>query len=289
MFSQILVPVDGSDDGWVALAQAVALAREENSVIQGLYVGDVRLIEAPYWVAPADMAASVVDAATMDTAVKLSQQIAAEGQAALSQLTETCEEAGVVCQTHYAEGVVSQVILEYARQSDLVVMGRQGSSVPWIGPLLGSTFEAVVRHSPVPVLACQSEIRPMQRILVAYDGSDRAKQALAVAAHLAQEREDRSLVLLVVADDKRHEWETIHRQGERQLQQAGVSAKVIFYLGEAGQDILRVAREEACDLIVMGAYGHGRILEWVLGSTVEEVMRGAACPVLICHKKAPAK
>ena len=47
--------------------------------------------------------------------------------------------------------------------------------------------------------------------------------------------------------------------------------------------ILRLAEEVAADLIVMGAYGHTRIREWILGSTTSHIVRKTRVPVLLAR------
>lgn len=63
-----------------------------------------------------------------------------------------------------------------------------------------------------------------------------------------------------------------------------VNAKVIY--GPAVEEILRLARETNCDMIVMGTHGRTGVGRWLLGSVAEDVQRRATCPVLIV--KAPA-
>jgi nucleotide-binding universal stress UspA family protein len=51
--------------------------------------------------------------------------------------------------------------------------------------------------------------------------------------------------------------------------------------GRAHREILRIADEDQADLVVMGAHGHGVIDQMFVGSTVQHVVRRAACPVLV--------
>jgi nucleotide-binding universal stress UspA family protein len=53
-----------------------------------------------------------------------------------------------------------------------------------------------------------------------------------------------------------------------------------FAAGPAADEILRIAEENGCDLIVMGTHGRSGMERLVMGSTAEEVVRKAACPVL---------
>jgi len=147
MFERILVPLDGSEDGWIALEQAIKVAKaEEAGRIKGLFVLDTKLIE-------------------------FEKRLNELGEAVLARAAERCGRAGVAFAGELARGLVPRVILERAQEHDLIVMGRHGAGGKRAGPLLGSTFEAVVRRAPVPVLAPHFETSPMKRLLLAYDGS----------------------------------------------------------------------------------------------------------------------
>jgi len=282
MFKHILVPIDGSDDGWAALEQAIELAREEESTIQALFVADSRIIEAPYWTAaPPDEPLPAGDEAKAELALTIGETIADFGDKVLTEARRKCVEAGVPCDVRYEIGAVINVVLDAASHADLVVLGRHGQGAIYAGPHLGSVFEAVVRHSSCPVLATQAEMRPILKILVAYDGSDRSKDALTIGARLAQSQ-DRDLVVLVVNDGHPSQQKAFD-EAKEWLQAHNVAAKPLFVEGSPAETILRVAREEDASLIVLGAYGHSRFLEIFFGSTVDEVVHQAITPVLICH------
>lgn len=57
-----------------------------------------------------------------------------------------------------------------------------------------------------------------------------------------------------------------------------------FRVGRAYEEIVRAAREMACDLIVIAAHGHSRLSRWLIGSTAEKVVRLAPCPVLVVRE-----
>lgn len=285
MFTKILVPVDGSEDGWAALAQAIKLAKEENSTIHGLFVADVRVIEAPYYLESAvdiGVGMSAVNPKAMEAALETGKQLSKYGHTILQQLTNQCQQNSIACETDYVEGIISQTIIERAQDVDLIVMGRQGEGSRWAGPMFGSVFEAVVRHAPVPVMAAQAEVRPLKHILLAYDGSDISKQAMQVAISLMKGKTDRSLVFLTVEDGHRHR-DQQHKQGSIALREAGVHFHDLLLEGHTAETILTAARENNVDLIIMGAYGHTHFMEMLFGSTANEVVRGAICPLILCR------
>jgi nucleotide-binding universal stress UspA family protein len=282
MFKHILVPLDGSDHAWAALEQAIVIAEEEKGDITGLYVVDVRQTSPSYYPGLfADEIYPDVTPAMMEAVNQLDKHLHEQGEAALQQAAARCQEQSVACKTELADGIVSNVILERAQQFDLVVMGERGAGADWSGPMLGSTFEAVVRHAHKPVLVTKDKARALHRILVAYDGSDRAEDALGVATHLLSDRQ-REMILLTV-DDGHKKRETDYEQAVNRLAERGIEAPHLFVKGHPAQVIIETAEKEASDLIVMGAYGHSRFLKVLFGSTVDDVLHSAPCPVLICR------
>ena len=282
MFKHILVPLDGSDHAWAALEQAIVIAEEEKGDITGLYVVDVRQTSSSYY--PGSFADGIypdVTPAMMEAANQVDKQLHEQGKATLQQAEARCQEQGIVCKTELADGIVSNVILERAQRTDLVVMGERGAGADWSGPMLGSTFEAVVRHAPKPVLVTKDKARPLHRILVAYDGSDRAQDALDVVTHLISERQ-REMLLLTV-DDGHKARETDYEQAVNRLAERGIEAPHQFVKGHPAEKIIETAEKEESDLIVMGAYGHSRFLKTLFGSTVDDVLHSASCPILICR------
>jgi nucleotide-binding universal stress UspA family protein len=130
------------------------------------------------------------------------------------------------------------------------------------------------------VFVCSTEFHECNRPLLAYDGSQRAAAAMQSAAEfcvtLAQ-----PLTVLVVSKDE--------VAGRKSLEEAegylrSYQLQTTFELQQTGNAPERIAnfiRENKHDLLFIGAYGHSRIIEMVLGSTTEYVLRNAACPVFL--------
>ncbi len=282
MFKHLLVAVDGSEYGFAALQQAMDIAQETGGTIYALYVIDARVTKLPYIVAaiPTSLTPEV-GSAWAQWATQLTQGLHDLGETVLEQAKQQCAARHIPCETELTEGNVGQTILDRARSADVIVMGRRGAGARVGGPLLGSAFEAVVRHATVPVLGVPREVRPIHRILVAYDGSDRSRDALDAAAELALVG-NRTIILLTVDTDK-VACKTVLEEGTQLLAERGVTFRAILRSGHEAEVILQVAEEEHCDLIAMGAYGRRRFLEIFFGSTVEDVMRKTTLPILIAR------
>ena len=136
-----------------------------------------------------------------------------------------------------------------------------------------------------------------QIILHPTDFSESSTYALQIAADLARLHQAKILILHVVETlgpenvtygeaTSQLEPASYRRRLENDLRQsvpapAGVSVEYLLAGGDTAQEILRVAQEHNCDLIVMGTHSRTGLTRLLTGSTAEKVMRHASCSVLI--------
>src|SRR5690606_228732 len=121
--------------------------------------------------------------------------------------------------------------------------------------------EAVARQSSLPVLVTGTAEPGTKRVLVAYDGSAHSRQALRAAVGVAQEW-SMELSLLVVADATAGQ--RLLDEARNYLQSHGVTVQYELRQGEPAEMIVLQAQESKADVIVMGTYGHAKVLEWVI-------------------------
>jgi nucleotide-binding universal stress UspA family protein len=116
---------------------------------------------------------------------------------------------------------------------------------------------------------------------LAYDGSPKAEEALFVTTYLAQRRAV-SPVVVSVKENGRTTARTLE-QAREYLEAHGVEATFVHQAGAVADAIMNTANTHDCDFIVMGGYGRGPVLEVVLGSALDQVLRQSHRPTLICR------
>jgi nucleotide-binding universal stress UspA family protein len=252
MFADILVPVSGEERGWSAVAQAVEIACRENARLLGLHM-------------------------VRSGAERESEQV----RAVQAEFARLCEVHGVRGRLAVEVGRVARTICERAQWADLVVVGLAHPPAPAPVAKLSSGFRTLIRRCPTPVLAVPGRFSPLSRPLLAYDGSPKAKEALYLAAYLAA-RGQVPLVIVSAVEGREVTPDTLAEAGEY-LERHGVQATLVQEYGPVAEVVLRAAKEYESDLILMGGYGHGPVMEVVLGSAVDEVLRSSRQPVLICR------
>lgn len=277
MIKNILLALDGSEHARTALRYALWIAERFHAQLSGLHVIDIVSVEGPFF---QDISGALGFEPYFDVTGKVREALQERGQHLLEEFSLACHERGVACESHCVTGIIANEICEHARVADLVVIGHRGVNEKFSTGLLGSTAESVARKSPRPVFVSPMPFAPMQRPLLAYDGSQRASAALHSAAEFCAVT-DLPLTVLHVSSREGHAEEKTLDEARHYLSSYGISTTFLSLSGYAYQRIVDCVKEREHDLLFIGAYGHSRIIEMVLGSTTEYVLRNAPCPVFL--------
>ena len=290
--NHILCPVDLSDLSQHAIEHAVLMAHWYNAKITALHVCNPIVVPSTDFVVAGTPSAGLL---TEDEIKDVRAQI-------LRCFGSV--EAGKV-DVVIDNGHVANRVLERARSlpADLIVMGTHGAG-GFEHLVLGSVAEKVLRKATCPVMTVPPQARttsklPFKRLLCPVDFSDSSLSALQFGFSIAQEGDAELMILHVF------EWlpgdepltnrpinvPEYRRQLERDFAeklQALVPDSVRDWCrpktrmahGKAYREILGVAAEENVDLIVMGMHGRNALDLMLFGSTTNQLVRRATCPVL---------
>jgi nucleotide-binding universal stress UspA family protein len=282
MYKSILFCTDGSPAAEVAGDHAIWFAGKLGATLRALHITDIRLLEGP-WIADLSGAIGAQPyAALVPQLERIQREKAATILAAVEQ---RCRDAGVDCETAHETGSLVQVMLECEDRADVVVLGQRGEHAAWSAGILGSSVERMVRASVKPCLVTPEKFRPIQHLLIACDGSAESNKALRAGIALAPALGAEVTITTVAALGGEDAASEILRQAKQQALDGGVNAHVELLHGDAETEILLVRETVGADLIVMGAYGHTRIREFILGSTTSHVLHKASVPVLLVRGK----
>lgn len=183
-------------------------------------------------------------------------------------------------------GALSSQIGLRARFSDLVVLARPYGTDA--GPEAEAVLEAALfeGHAPVLVLPAKGLTRPIgNRIVLAWNQSDEAMNAARTALPLLKAA---SQVSITVIDPPNAGPERAEPGGllSQFLVRHGVKSEVAVLartLPKVSEVLAQHARDIDADMIVMGAYGHSRFREAILGGATRNMLEAADLPVLMAH------
>jgi len=279
MIKSILVALDGSEHADAALQYALWLAGRVQGRVIGLHVIDIVSIEGSFF---HDISGSLGFEPYLDFSSKMREALRERGRVLLDTFTKQCADRGVGCDTALAMGIVPNEICDQARMADLVVIGHRGVNERFSTGLLGSTAESVTRKAPKPVFVSPMQFKEIRRPLLAYDGSARASAAMHAAAELCVSL-GLPLTVLHVAREGGNHADKIVEEARRYLESYRIEFTCEATTGHPNERIVEIMGERGFDLLFIGAYGHSRIIEMVLGSTTEYVLRKSECPVFLAR------
>jgi nucleotide-binding universal stress UspA family protein len=252
LFTEILVPLNGEPSGWCAFEQALVIAQNESAGLRGLHV--------------------VRNEAERNSPNALTIQ---------AEFKRRCQAAGIPGELAVSSGDVAAQICDRARWVDLVVVNLAYPPPPQPLARLSSGFRTLIQRSPRPVFAVP-QVTPLNSALLAYDGSPKAEEALYVATYLAGQWKI-PLVVLTALDARDPAPALTLERAKKYIEEHDVQATFVSRYESVAATILKAAKEQECDLIIMGGYGLTPVMQVVVGSIVDQVLRESCLPVLICR------
>jgi nucleotide-binding universal stress UspA family protein len=199
------------------------------------------------------------------------------GKAILDDAVKQLEGHNV--KTTQRHGSVVETLDEFEQGAELVVIGKRGEHADFAKGHLGSNLERVVRSARIPVMVAAREFKPITRFLIAFDGGP---SSLKAANHAATNTLLKGLechLVMVGRQDKEHELSLEH--AATSLRGAGLQVTADLLPGDPDEVIASEVEKREIGLLVMGAYGHSRVRNLILGSTTTHLIRTCHIPVVL--------
>lgn len=283
---RILVCTDGSVFSQSSYQYAAWFATRLTAAVEVLYVTDERSQAAAE---ARNFSGSIgVDASD----ALLNKLVALEHEKAklnYQRAKHILQEAQQVLSSHGAEtvklihevGSLVDRFDEFEAHADLIVLGKRGEAAEFASGHLGANLERIIRASHKPCLVTSRQVQPIERLLLAYDGSPSCQKMM---NFLVESPAFQWLELHIVTVAKSAEDQTAIARINEAKQQAHIAGfepicRVIE--GHPESEIVQYAETANINLLMMGAYGHNRIRHLVIGSTTAQILRSSHIPVLL--------
>ena len=276
MYKTLLVPVDGREKSTRSLELACRIAARFDSHLVGLFVRPSGYIPSP---ARMDGTEKML----RELQRKVAEELAHEARARFDSVVKP---AGLQrAEWRTAEGLRAETVALHARYADLVVINQTDPESPDATHFGDSILLAVGR--PVLLVPYIGESSRFGRnILVCWNASREASRAVTDSLPLLRAAEKVTVLSVDGEASRAGHGESPSSDIALYLARHGVNAvaaQAISASVEVGSVILSRASDLGADLIVMGAYGHSRAREIVMGGATRTVLRSMTVPVLMSH------
>ncbi|MCB1703291.1 MAG: universal stress protein [Halioglobus sp.] len=203
-----------------------------------------------------------------------------QGRILLAAAKERAIADGVVapeCKQRHGDLLESLADLE--SETRLLVIGRQGESSVGQSQHVGSQLESVIRIMHRPVLVTPTTYKAPQSAMLAFDGSATTRKGVEMLA--ASPLLKGLPIHLVTVGSEGGESGAQLQWAQQTLQAAGFTVNTAIRAGDIEPALHAYQQEHGIDLLVMGAYGHSRIRQFLVGSTTTNMLRTTTSPLLL--------
>jgi len=276
MLKSMLIGLDGSAYSDVAVELGIQWAKRFDALVVGLGIVDGPTICRPE---PVPLGGAVYKK-------ERDELLLAEGRRKVEEFLERfearCAAAGVAYQAVEDVGLPYDKILRESHRYDLVLLGHETHFHFETSDVADEMLWHVLRSESRPVVVAPAELQPGRSVVVAYNASPQADRAL--QAFLTSGLDFGEEVHLVYVDQDEGK---AAREAERAaafLRPHGIRAAAVGRRpkGSIAETLLDEARTRQARLLVMGACGHSRLREVLLGSVTKQTLRSCRVPVLLC-------
>lgn len=176
-------------------------------------------------------------------------------------------------------GELVETVTRLEESADLLILGKRGEDAGFASAHLGSNLERVIRASIRPVFVASREFPEVTSFLLAYDGGHSMTKALEFLAAQPLLRGLHCHLLRAGKIDANAEW--FAQEAAAKLRTEGYDVSVEITAGEPEKIIADSVARHGIGVVLMGAYGHSRIRQLVVGSTTTAILRTCHVPVLM--------
>ncbi len=276
-YKSILLHLDGGARDETALAIALQIAEQEAAHLTALHV-----------IHPFTAALGTFGDAAGGVIADIEQDYFDAARGAAADLQQTVErhadQAGIPVEWRLEEGLADEIVPLQARYADLTV-ANQIDPASEDAPRKSGLAVNLVMHSGRPMLLVPyagTFAAPGKRILIAWNGSREAARAVNDAMPFLRRAE----LVSVLSINPR---EADHIAGydiSNHIARHGAKAEAVRTVSgdvTVGELLLSEAADLDADMIVMGAYGHSRLMEFVMGGASRQILESMTVPVLMSH------
>jgi len=278
-FRTILANLNETSNNAAVMATAAVLAREFDAVVAGLYVVPAtRSYPSAYYEPIPEM---------FEVHRKHFDHQTQSVRAAFDAVFASSSVRSDLLIENSPSPLICESVTERARVCDLVLVSQTETTSELGVELDFVPRVAIAAGRPVMVVPLESPLRSLpETVAIGWNGSREAARAVFDSLPILKRVKTAYVICVDPPGERRQAQSPPGEELVRSLKLHGVKAQASL-LSTDGEDLgdvlLRKAMDLGAGLLVIGAYGHSRLSEFILGGVTRTVLRRMRCPVLISH------
>ncbi|WP_373479822.1 universal stress protein [Geminocystis sp.] len=178
-------------------------------------------------------------------------------------------------------GFLVDSLQEFEQNADLIILGKRGENADFASTHLGANLDRIIRSSHKPCFVIPREFNPIDKVLIAYDGSVTGDKILKFLRENPLVNNLELHILTIAKAGVENTYQDKLNQAVSQLKEAGFNTQSSLLQDDAEKVISNYITQNNINFLIMGAYGHSRIRHLIIGSTTVQLLRSTTIPVLL--------
>ncbi len=253
----ILACVDASEYSITVMHLSTYIAKKVKAKVCGLHVIDILQLEGPLMY---DISGALGFEPFANFSAKIKAVLEEKGRVILSAFEDLAKQSGVEFERFMDIGIITKTILNYEEKCDLVAIGRKGVNEQYDRGILGTNIESILRKTKKPLLVAPKQFYPFSNVVACVDSREPSEKVYGYAKYIS---EVFGVPLKAVyVDNKKRDEDLSHFSGIDVITSKSVTDGLEEYI-----------RGVEKPLVCIGAYAKPKLIEIVLGSTTENLLK----------------
>lgn len=277
---KILVPMGGSVYSQHTLRYAVMFAKKFQAELFSIYVKDIRFFEGPLLSFVYD--SFISESYLVEKKERIKSLFDGRAGGVRDYFTSACQNDDIKCSFKIQTGLVSNAILDSAKNVDLVIMGKQGEHASWLKRQLGSVSTRVIHNINKPLLVV-GHLRPqdIKKVLLCYAGGHYAEKALKLTRYIIV-KTGFELAVLTIATKRTRAIE-VQKEAKNYFDSKKIKAHYLLTIGDVEKEIVKVRKIENINMLITGASSHRNYEDYISFCLANKILYDTDIPVLFAR------
>lgn len=276
---KIIAAFDGLKYSESTRDYAVYLAKQTNTHLVGVFLDD------PTYTSYKIYELITKDGVSEDKLRKLDAKDKATRHIASANFEKACRHAGLQYTVHHDHNIALQELKHESIYADLVIIDSKETLTHYTEKLPTRFIRDLLSDAQCPVLVAPQKYKPIQKIILLYDGSPSSVHAIKMFSYLLPELKDADTEVISVKPVD----STLHMPDSKLMKEFMKrhfpKAKYTVMKGFAEDEILKHLKQTPGNaLVVLGAYRRGTVSRWFRESMADTLMKEVKMPLFIAHK-----
>jgi nucleotide-binding universal stress UspA family protein len=277
---KIIAAFDGLKYSESTRDYAIYLAKQTNTHLVGVFLDD------PIYTSYKIYDLVVKQGATEDKLRKFEAKDKATRDAAAENFEKACQQSGIEYTVHHDRKTAIQALKHESIYADLLVIDSKETLTHYTEKLPTRFIRDLLGDAQCPVLMVSQKYKPIQKIILLYDGEPSSVHAIKMFSYLLPQLKHLDTEIISVNPVNA----TLHLPDNKLMKEFMKrhypKAKYTVMKGWAEDEIIKHLKQaQENSLVVLGAYRRGTVSRWFRESMADILMKEVKLPLFIAHNK----